>query len=538
MGFFGFSRIRSVHPSHLEEAQLPSDSVEEPQVAPELPARREPQVPVMHEEVLGIHRSQFPSVPTAVWNHLVGAVRSGLQALGQRIETAYENGLEEALPAMLDQAIPEEVYCLGRDVMHSVLSHERGFLGSRLRCDVCNNFLDYEGDKVRTVTTRLGDVTYSRSYYHGACGHTVFPLDALLGIGKHGMLPQIQEIVSRETSERPFATAVKSIERMLPIHLSTHTAERVTETMARVVHKEQELERRQAFSNPSDAQFPITEAQPNGSVAAVAVDGGYCKIRGQKECREFKLAVLGVVEPKPATGEPHKPPPVRDKSYVAHIANADSIFEYLQLEYQRKGLQHCKTLHFLGDGAEWIWNRAAVLRAPGQEMILTLDYFHADEYLNKAANVAYTPGTPERTAWYEKIRGHLWEDEHDAFFRELTTLQAAKAQTDTVVTDDSPSKVLADVHRYFEVRRHLLNYKACRERGLLIGSGMVEGGIRFVGKDRLDRTGMKWNVEGADNILQLRCLDASNRWDQFYKKQALARAEDFRLRKSAWLRAA
>lgn len=222
---------------------------------------------------------------------------------------------------------------------------------------------------------------------------------------------------------------------------------------------------------------------------------------------------------------------------MAHVANADSIFEYIELEYQRKGLHRCRTLHFLGDGANWIWNRAAGLAGPGQETILTLDYFHADEHLHEAASAAHNPGSAERTAWYEKVREHLREDDHDAFFLALKTKQETLAAQEADFKEDSPSQVLAQTHRYFDERRHLLNYRKCRERGLLIGSGMVEGGIRFVGKDRLDRTGMKWNVNGADNILQLRCLDASNRWDQFFKKHASKRAHDYERRRMAWLQA-
>jgi hypothetical protein len=97
---------------------------------------------------------------------------------------------------------------------------------------------------------------------------------------------------------------------------------------------------------------------------------------------------------------------------------------------------------------------------------------------------------------------------------------------------------LLSEENYFRVRRDLLRYKECLEEGLPIGSGMVEGGIRFVGKDRLDRTGMRWSVHGAEQILQLRCLDASGRWKSFLKKQSTKRMTNYRRRKKAWLKAA
>jgi len=86
---------------------------------------------------------------------------------------------------------------------------------------------------------------------------------------------------------------------------------------------------------------------------------------------------------------------------------------------------------------------------------------------------------------------------------------------------------VSDESGYFQERRHLLRYRECWEQGLPIGSGRIEGGIRFVGKDRLDRTGMRWGEPGAELVLQLRCLDASQRWDGYFHAQAGARQRRF-----------
>lgn len=182
----------------------------------------------------------------------------------------------------------------------------------------------------------------------------------------------------------------------------------------------------------------------------------------------------------------------------------------------------------------WILKRIKDMAGPNQNVILTLDYYHADEHLNDVANAAYPAPTPERSEWYNTVRNHLWEDEHDAFFLALETRRKELLENNAT----EAAEVLRHEYNYFQERRDYLNYKLCRSLGLLIGSGMVEGGVRFVGKDRLDGTGMKWNVDGAEDILQLRCLDASNRWDTFFQKRAIKRANEFKLKKTAWLRAA
>ena len=67
---------------------------------------------------------------------------------------------------------------------------------------------------------------------------------------------------------------------------------------------------------------------------------------------------------------------------------------------------------------------------------------------------------------------------------------------------------------------------------------MVEGGVRFVGKDRIDRTGMAWTPPGVEAVLQLRCLAASRRWDTFFQEQATNRLGEFKTKRLAWLKAA
>jgi hypothetical protein len=53
-------------------------------------------------------------------------------------------------------------------------------------------------------------------------------------------------------------------------------------------------------------------------------------------------------------------------------------------------------------------------------------------------------------------------------------------------------------------------------------------GVRFVGNDRL----------GAERILQLRCLDASQKWDFFWADKAKKRKQSYFAPKQCWVLAA
>jgi len=54
--------------------------------------------------------------------------------------------------------------------------------------------------------------------------------------------------------------------------------------------------------------------------------------------------------------------------------------------------------------------------------------------------------------------------------------------------------------------------------GLPIATGVIEGVCRHLVKDRLERSGVRWSASGAQAMLSLRCLKASNVWDEFQQQ--------------------
>ena len=60
-----------------------------------------------------------------------------------------------------------------------------------------------------------------------------------------------------------------------------------------------------------------------------------------------------------------------------------------------------------------------------------------------------------------------------------------------------------------------MRYHIYLARGYPIASGVIEGACRHVVKDRLERTGMNWVLEGAQAMLDLRCIYVSDQWQAF-----------------------
>ncbi len=60
-----------------------------------------------------------------------------------------------------------------------------------------------------------------------------------------------------------------------------------------------------------------------------------------------------------------------------------------------------------------------------------------------------------------------------------------------------------------------MRYDEYLAAGYPIGSGVVEGACRHLVKDRLEQTGMRWTVNGAQAMLHLRAIYLNGQWNAF-----------------------
>jgi hypothetical protein len=63
--------------------------------------------------------------------------------------------------------------------------------------------------------------------------------------------------------------------------------------------------------------------------------------------------------------------------------------------------------------------------------------------------------------------------------------------------------------RYLDNKQDYLGYATALAKGWPIAIGIIEGAARWLVKDRMDITGARWGLEGAEAILKLRALIAS-----------------------------
>jgi len=59
---------------------------------------------------------------------------------------------------------------------------------------------------------------------------------------------------------------------------------------------------------------------------------------------------------------------------------------------------------------------------------------------------------------------------------------------------------------YLTAKREFLGYDTALARGWPVATGVIEGACRYLVGDRLDITGARWGLHGAEAVLKLRAL--------------------------------
>ena len=128
----------------------------------------------------------------------------------------------------------------------------------------------------------------------------------------------------------------------------------------------------------------------------------------------------------------------------------------------------------------------------------------------KAAYVFYPEGSSEAEAWVtERLLWLLCGDAGQviASIRRTATCRGLTA------TARKPADTCAD---YIEHYKAYVQYDAYLKAGLPIATGVIEGACRHVIRDRMEITGARWSLEGAEAILRLRSLRASGDLDDYW----------------------
>lgn len=185
----------------------------------------------------------------------------------------------------------------------------------------------------------------------------------------------------------------------------------------------------------------------------------------------------------------------------------EEIFGWMALEEAQRNSLEEKPLVLLMDGQTTLWE-AGETYLPAHA-IQIVDLLHVTPRLWRAAYLFHPKGSAAATQFVRQRVSRILRGEiHSVItgLRRMGTLSGLRGHK---------NKQLFKICQYFENNRHRMQYHEYLRAGYPIATGVIEGACRHLVKDRMERAGMQWVLQGAQAMLDLRSIHLGNQWDEF-----------------------
>ena len=209
-----------------------------------------------------------------------------------------------------------------------------------------------------------------------------------------------------------------------------------------------------------------------------------------------------------------------NKHVRATLAGKDKAMGYLIKRLEKRDPSRQKPIVVLIDGDPSLEN--ALTKALETNLLkdridaFILDLIHVSEYVWNVGTALHGEKAQARIAW---VRDKLLSILQSEVSRVIGGLKQTLTKTKLC---SSQKKALEKAITYFENHRHMMDYASYLAKGYPIATGLVEGTCGSLVKDRMEQSGMRWSIQGAQSVLELRAVKLNNDWDQFWQFHIMA----------------
>jgi hypothetical protein len=206
-------------------------------------------------------------------------------------------------------------------------------------------------------------------------------------------------------------------------------------------------------------------------------------------------------------------PKVRNKRVWASVEHDPQVvIDEAFREAEARDPEHRRCWVVLLDGNK---DQLALARAAAKELgvavTILVDLMHMLEYLWRAAHAFHNDDAKPSEAWVQQRL--LWLLQGRPAGKIATAMrQSARAAN----LRGGKLAAVRDAAAYLQKYAPYMRYADAIAQGLPIATGVIEGACRYLVKDRMDRGGTRWTLDGAEAVLRLRALRASGDFDAYW----------------------
>lgn len=439
--------------------------------------------------------------------------------------------------------LERELDGMGRDLLRKLLQahldmRQPGQAVEEVR-DATGTPLTPTAIQERSVESIFGTVEVSRTGYRTAGTASLHPLDGVLNLPPEKYSLEVRRRAAIEAAKGSFDEGVKALEMYTGAHVPKRQFEELVKRAA------QDFE---AFYAQRQAGAGAEQA---GSILVLTVDGkGVVMLpedlreRTQRAAaaraktftarlgsgrrlhakRMASVAAIYTVEPFVRTPEeilpesrgqqtgPARPRPEHKRVWASLEQSPEEVIGAMFDEAARRDPEQQKRWVALVDGnLPQIHHLEQQAEKRGVPLVIIVDFIHVAQYVWKAAGALFPGQELEQDRWtrerlLEILRGKA--SRAAAGMRRSATLRGMGA---------AERKPVEECAGYLLNNSPYLYYDKALAEGVPIATGVIEGTCRHLVEDRMNLTGARWSLTGAEAVLRLRALRSSNDFDEYWK---------------------
>ncbi len=396
-----------------------------------------------------------------------------------------------------------------------------------------------EKNQDRNIETVFGTVRLNRTGYGQEGVESLRPLDAELNLPVERYSLELRRRVAEEVAKTSFDETVKTIDRNTGGHVPKRQVEELAKRAAQDFDAFYEMRQFKPVMDENTGPVMVITADGKGVVlhekdlreqtrkaaAKRRQKMGKRLSKGEKKNAKRMATVAAVytidtfertpedmIAETGCTLEKAKRPRPEQKRVWASIEKTPNqvISDAFDEAFYRDP-NHNKYWVALVDGNNTQIN---ILHRLGNEknvdLTIIVDIIHVIEYLWDAGRAFHPESGQELENWVRHRLLGVLQGKASLMaggMRRSATLQKLNAKKREPV--DTCATYLLNKSPYLHYDRYL-------SQGFPIATGVIEGACRHLVKDRMEVTGAKWRLAGAEAVLRLRALRSSNNFDEYW----------------------
>jgi len=444
--------------------------------------------------------------------------------------------------------LEREIEGRGRELLRQLL---QSYLETRAPEEAEGPVRDAEGrerserrDHERALETIFGTVQVERIGYGIEGAESLHPLDGQLNLPPERYSHEVRRRAAEEAARGSFDETVSSLKRWTGAEVGKRQVEELVRRAARdfdAFYESRELEAKEGGRSgdlvvlTSDGKGVVMRRQDLREATRKAAEKKRRKMRrrlsrGEKRNAKRMATVAAVYTVAPFVRRPEevvrgmaphheivgeggaRPRPEHKRVWASLEKPPEEVLEEAFREACKRDPRRRKRWVALVDGNQ---TQLRILkeqaRKHGVKLKIVLDIIHVVEYLWKAAHVFNAEATPELEEWVSK---RLLEILRGRASRVAGGIRRSATRRQLGPRAREPADTCADYLLKYKEHLHYDEYLAA---GFPIATGVIEGACRYLVKDRMDLTGARWSLEGAEAVLRLRALRASGDFNEYWR---------------------